>query len=276
MYKLVGFDLDGTLLNDKGILDDISLNMLRNIKKEEVDILIVTGRSYFSAAKYFKNFDFNISIISNNGNLTRSLKDDSLIDINPIDIKDVLKIYKLVDGGNIYPLVHINGFDDGYDIATIVKDTSNHVKRYPHGFGNRALYLKDFNLLDYDVLSIVFAGEYDDLVYYKKLLDNKISAEFNIHLSYVRSKNLYILEVLQKSGDKYYGVKRYIESNDIIFNEIIFVGDDTNDLLLIENAGIGIGMCNGNELVKRKADFITQYSNNDNGALREVLKILRG
>jgi hypothetical protein len=41
------------------------------------------------------------------------------------------------------------------------------------------------------------------------------------------------------------------------------IGDNFNDLSMIENAGIGVCMENGEDSVKKRADFITLSNEND-------------
>ena len=50
----------------------------------------------------------------------------------------------------------------------------------------------------------------------------------------------------------------------------VFFGDGENDLILIENAGIGVAMDNAIESVKEEASFITL--SNDNDGVAEYLE----
>lgn len=270
MYKLVGFDLDGTLLNDNREITLKTYNDLYKLLSSNTKPIITTGRGYNSANKFFKKENIEIDIISNNGNIIRNSKTDKILFINEIEKKTSLEILNNCKNKNIYPLVHINAYEEGYDIATVKKDCSSHVKTYPEGFGKRTMYLNNFDDIKNSILSIVFAGEYEDLKNMKKEIENKYSKDFNIHLLEVKSKGLYILEVLQKSGDKWHGLEKYLEINKVSKENIIVVGDDTNDILMIQKSGLGIAMKNAVEEVKSSADIITKYTNNENGAMREV------
>ena len=57
--------------------------------------------------------------------------------------------------------------------------------------------------------------------------------------------------------------------------EIIAIGDGDNDIEMIKYVGIGIAMLNAPDIVKKHADIITKYSNNNDGiydVLKNVLK----
>lgn len=273
-YKLIGFDLDGTVLSSEGEFTDAAERYMNQIKKLGYKVIIITGRGYFSASAFFKSRNIDIDLICNNGNLIRNSKTDKTIYVNPIRKEMALKIIGEIIHPNVYPLLHINGYKDNYEIATILKNTTESVRKYPNGFGERVLYLDNFNDLEYDILSMVFAGEKEELLPIAEKMEKKYGKFYNIHLLYVSSKNLYIMEILQKTGDKYNGLKKYLSLNNIEIEETIVVGDDTNDILMIENAKIGIAMKNAKDIVKKSADIVSEYTNDDNGALIEVLKIV--
>ena len=45
--------------------------------------------------------------------------------------------------------------------------------------------------------------------------------------------------------------------------EVISLGDNNNDIVMIKNAGVGIAMGHSNNQVKEVADFITDTNEND-------------
>ena len=55
--------------------------------------------------------------------------------------------------------------------------------------------------------------------------------------------------------------------------EIIVMGDGSNDLSMFECAGLKIAMENADEKLKEKADFITA-SNNDDGVAKAIQKFV--
>lgn len=276
MYRLVGFDLDGTLLTDNKKISDKSYeDLYKLLDSKIITPVITTGRGFRSANKFFKDKGINIDIISNNGNIIRNSISDEILYINEIKKEFALDIISnCEDKANIYPLFHINKYENGYDIATIKKDVSSHVRTYPDGFGKRALVLDKLEYVDSPILSIVFAGEYSDLFEFKKVIERKYKKDFNIHLLEVKTKGLYILEVLQNTGDKWNGLKKYLSLKNIHEDETITVGDDNNDILMIKKAKVGIAMKNASQDVKESADVIAKYDNNEDGAMREVLKII--
>ena len=52
--------------------------------------------------------------------------------------------------------------------------------------------------------------------------------------------------------------------------ETIAIGDNFNDLSMIQAAGVGVGVANVNPAMKEQCDYITQADNN-HGAVAEVI-----
>ena len=79
------------------------------------------------------------------------------------------------------------------------------------------------------------------------------------------------LEIFMKEAGKGSAVVRLSEYLNIPIENTIAAGDEQNDISMIEEAGLGIAMINAGDIVKRSADVITVYDNNNDG-LAEFIK----
>ncbi|MHC5098735.1 HAD hydrolase family protein [Peptoniphilus genitalis] len=86
----------------------------------------------------------------------------------------------------------------------------------------------------------------------------------------------WMLEILQKNGDKFFGVKKYAENRNIKLEEVAAIGDDSNDKMLVENVGLGFAMINAVDVLKEVADVVSDYDNNHDGAIKILDKVLFG
>ncbi|NRW84336.1 Cof subfamily protein (haloacid dehalogenase superfamily) [Clostridium beijerinckii] len=81
------------------------------------------------------------------------------------------------------------------------------------------------------------------------------------------------LEINIHSANKGGGLEKLVELLEIDLKEIAAIGDNNNDIEMLQMAGIGIAMGNASEDIKAKADFIT-LDNDKDGAAEAILKIL--
>ena len=271
---LLSIDLDGTLLRDDKKIDDVSFKYINRLKDLGYKLVINTGRSYRTAARFFKD-EIDIDIICNNGNLCRNVTSEEDIFINPIKKEDALLFLNDLDDNKIQALTHINLYKEGYDIVTIdKKDMDEKCRLYIGGFGDHVLYVNDFDEVEADITSIVFVGEYEDLLPYK-LKFSDMSDKFNYFLMRIQSKNNYMLEILPKKSNKWYGLEEYMENKDLTSYKKLCIGDDENDRLMIEEADYGIAMLNSKDDLKANVAFVSDYDNNNLGAIKAIEKILK-
>ena len=81
------------------------------------------------------------------------------------------------------------------------------------------------------------------------------------------------IDVMKKGCSKKNAIYFLADKLNIKKEEIIVMGDGSNDLSMFECAGLKIAMENAEEKLKEKADFITA-SNNDNGVARAIQKFV--
>ena len=83
------------------------------------------------------------------------------------------------------------------------------------------------------------------------------------------------IEIIHKSAGKGSALLKLGELLGIGRAEIMAVGDSENDLDMIEKAGLGVAMDNGEEIVKAHADVLT-CSNDDDGAAAAIETYILG
>ena len=84
-----------------------------------------------------------------------------------------------------------------------------------------------------------------------------------------RAADLRIPHVLQAVNDKGAALRQLASALGLARNAVAFIGDDWNDLLAFEAAGVCIAVCNGDDLVRDAADIVTQRQGGQ-GAVREL------
>lgn len=274
MIKMVSMDLDETLLNTEKVITKSFESFVKKLKSNNIIPVVATGREYYSAHKFVGN-NVDIDLICNNGNVIRDNLTGKVHYVNPISDEDLKRVMAFDDNDEVFTSLHIQR-DDGIDLVYKKKNFKKFEGTYVDAFRGRNLALDDFENLEGNPLSIVFAGSHDDLVALRNRMRDKISDRFNFHIMKIRREPKWMLEVLQKSGDKFYGVKKYAEIRGIDLEDVAAIGDDSNDVMLIENVGLGIAMKNGVERLRERADVVSDYDNNSDGAVKILDKVLFG
>ena len=274
MIKLVSMDLDETLLTTDKVITESFESFVKKLKSNNIIPVVATGREYYSAHKFVGN-KVDIDLICNNGNVIRDNLSGKVHYVNPISDEDLKRVMAFDDNDKVFTSLHIER-DDGIDLVYKKKNFTNFEGTYVDAFRGRNLGLDNFDNLEGNPLSIVFAGSHDDLVGLRNRMRDEISDRFNFHIMKIRREPKWMLEVLQKSGDKFYGVKKYAEIRGIDLKDVAAIGDDSNDVMLIKSVGLGIAMKNGVERLREAADVVSDFDNNSDGAVKILDKVLFG
>lgn len=265
-YKLIAIDLDGTLLDDEKKIPTENIKVISDLIDIGVEVVIATGRGYMSAKNLVLPLKRKLTIVANNGTIIREMKDDRVLIKKYLNVDDFRLL--LVEGRKrgLHPVLHVDHYEEGYDLMfELEKDDLNYTT-YLSKVTDR--YIKMDDLLDYKnprILSIVYISEIEALRDFQALLLDNYSNKFNTHILDNLTKVGPILEIMHPRGSKWLSLLEYAKEKNINSDEIISIGDDTNDIEMIKKAGLGIGMKNCSYRVKETADIIINRTNNEAG-----------
>lgn len=256
MYKLVLADLDFTLLDDNRNVSRETIETIKKIKQSGVNFGICSGRSFMSLKRFCDMFEINKPgniCICYNGSTLYEPYNNNIISQSKIKYEYAIEI--------------IN-FLRNYDVDIIAYDTDKvitekHTPRIDEYMKMSVLEPMIFQRFeDYikgDVTKILIKSTAENL---KKVETDFKKSELNEKvLTFYSSKDLFEFNPL--NVNKGSGVKALSIYTGIPLSEIIAVGDNHNDISMLEAAGLGIAVANANEYVKKAADYVCTASNND-------------
>jgi len=268
MYKLVVSDMDGTLLNRKGMVSERNKRALKEILKKGVHVAIATGRIYTSAKVYAKYLGIVTPIIACNGAIVKDLHDDSIIYEKHIEPKDCFEVFDICRENQLY--FHFYTADTFY---TEKMEYSS--LKYLEW--NKTMNEKEqinIQIIDnpYELVSHFDERVYkiqinsDDMELLEKTRKNLEQIEnFEISKSWFNN-----IEIMNRGVSKGNAVMHLAKSMGIKQEEVICFGDNENDISMLSYAGLGVAMGNAEELVKRSADHVT--TSNDEDGVAEVIE----
>lgn len=268
MYKLVAIDIDGTLLRNDKTLSDKNRNAINKAVKMGIKVVITTGRPVLGIMNYLKDLDLigeNEYAIADNGATVYDTKNFSLIHEKALTGKDIKYIYSYMKKDNNEIELHVpEGGLVEKDSGTICTK-----KRKPYMDIKTVDIMKHVKDEDKIFKILVFAEEKTIEESYKN-----IPSELLEKYSAIRALNN-MFEFMYKGSTKASGIEVLRKYLGIEKEQIIAIGDEMNDLDMIEYAGLGVAMGNARAEVKSKADFITK-SNEEDGVAYVLEKFCFG
>ncbi len=271
LYKLIAIDLDGTLLDDKKDIPRDNLETINLLIEKGYEIVVATGRRYWSAKELTKKINGHITIIANNGNIVRNSLNDELLISKYMDTEDYKIIIEEGMRRNLHPVIHIDAYNEGIDlIIERGREYGEYVMRE-----GRFKEVKSFlEIGNEKILTIVYGDSKKALYPFYEFISKNYSDNFNIHIMENLDLVESMIEIMNPDGNKWKTILEYASGMDISPEEIITIGDNNNDISMIKNSGLGIAMKNGSDMVKSVAKIITKKDNNESGVAFELKRVL--
>ncbi|KAA0549820.1 Cof-type HAD-IIB family hydrolase [Bacillus sp. BGMRC 2118] len=243
-YKIVFFDVDGTITNHKdGSIPRSTIKAINMLKSRGLRVVAATGRP-LSMCHDLQELGIDTFITANGGYVTHNKEVIHKVPMNRSVVKDVIEFAKLENNGLSFYTEGfcMNGVKEN-EILQALKETLS-LDTYPET--NPLIHHEDIFLL------CLFAED-ETVEKYKRRFPE---------LTF-RRWHPYVLNVLQEEVSKSLAIIKTLDYFDIDQSEAIAFGDGENDIDMLELVGLGIAMGNGSENLKNVADFVTKPSSED-------------
>ena len=282
MYKLVAIDLDGTMLNQYGIITEKTKKAISKAQEKGVEVMIASGRAITSVKRFSKEINSNKYFISGNGAITYDIKNNKILYENILSKTKALKIIKICEENSIYYNVYTeNGIiakNLSYNTLYYYKDNLTKPDE------NRTHINIVENVYDYfeqreeKILKIMICDEHKT-VFNSIVRKLKELSELEVlEVSHMSRKIIkqgtdeialeyFYTEVSAKDVDKWNALEEIIGLMNISKEEVVTIGDNANDLKMITNAGLGVAMGESAPYVKQSADIIAPTNDEDGVAI---------
>ena len=267
-YKLIACDLDETLLDNKHQICQRNLDAIKKARKEYgIKFVPATGRGHAGITKELKALGLydmpEEYTITFNGGAVNENKNNKIISFNGLNFEKTKEIFTF--GLECDVCQHVYTKDKIY----IFNVSESEQKRIDDKlFECEILEENSIDFLkDEPIAKILF--ENTNVPYLmsltpkmKKITDGSVAVSF--------SSNRYI-EFNQIGVDKGQGLKALATLLNIDIKDTIAVGDNYNDMAMLQVAGLSVAANNAVDDIKKICDYTTKANNNE-GVVAELIE----
>lgn len=257
-------DMDGTLLTRDKKISNENKKAIEYFKKNGGSFTIASGRIYPKITMFADELNLNIPIIASNGSIIYDYENKKILTKKLLDNK----VFKVIE--EIMNKYLDYGFEvAGVDEVFFLRDNEavqKHIR--DEEFTNRKwINLSD---IDFEMTKFLIAHTPDKI----SVIEKELSCVYS-NYSLFRSDDYYF-EVIPLNVSKGSALNdlRGILGNKA--TKIYSVGDNMNDLELIKEADVGVAMKNAHPDLKKNADFILPYTNDESGIAKLIELIEKG
>ena len=244
MIKLVATDIDGTIFIPEKEFTPAVKECITTLNNKGIKVVLVTGRMNAAASKIAKDLGLNTPVVSYQGGLV--VENDQKLYERYLTEEQTERILAWARSENI----HINLYND--DILYSESECYE-VQRYCSNLHTEHT-IKKFSEIRKDKINKLLAIDYsnpDRITRYEKELQETFPD------LYIVKSTPYFLEFSNPEASKKCAVEFLQKYWNLKKEEILTIGDQNNDIALLQAGGLKIAMGNATDELKAEADYIT-------------------
>ncbi|KAI7261346.1 hypothetical protein KC345_g9773 [Hortaea werneckii] len=283
---LIALDMDGTLLNEDGVISRENTEAILHAQSLGHIVMIATGRSYMDAERQLRLAGLECPVVSLNGAVV-TLPDRTIAASTPLNKEDIIPLLRWM---NEIPELYYEVYTE--DNVYVELDKRVRLEKLsalkddevPEEVGWLLKAMIDQQFQQAAVTYVESMEEIwskEDTLIYKTLafsLNRELLKEASTRFAsipglIITASHVNNIEINHKDANKGNGVGMLAAHYGIAAGEVAVMGDSYNDLPMFEMAGYRIAMENAAPVLKETADFIT-LSNTEHGVAAGLKHLL--
>jgi Cof subfamily protein (haloacid dehalogenase superfamily) len=270
MIRLIGIDVDGTLLDSEGRLPDENRNAIRAAVDAGIHVALVTGRSYPFARPVAATLPPSMTLIVSNGAVERGM-DGSTLARRLLDRQVARRVlHAMREYRDATALVFDRDAERQVVFETMDWDHPGRQKYWSRNNSHIAQSVPLEDALTEDPIQVMFNGTVDLMRPLADLLrrDARVQVasegevlEYSVLMTEYVHRDFTLVDVTSPDATKGHALAWRAEQMGLTPDEVMAIGDNFNDLEMLEYAGTPVVMGNAVEQLKNRGWHVTGHQN---------------
>lgn len=280
MIKLLALDLDGTLLDPAGKIPDANKDAIKAAEEAGVLVTIATGRRFRDARPVGLELELNAPLVTHNGALLKFGQSLETVAYSLIGHETSLEILRVGKDFGGDALVSTDPTGNGtllYDRVSL-----DNVPLQKYIYWSKRLHgpeaeksvihverLEDI-IAGQDVIHISFSGSCVLMKDMVEVLRNELGVSVNVLATIYPELDFTLIDILPPGASKGHGLEKLAAINGLTAENVMAIGDNFNDLEMLEFAGTPVVMGNADPSLLERQEFYTTLSNDEGGVAAAI------
>lgn len=273
MIRLIASDLDGTIIGNNNSISETNMQVINNLQKKNIPLVICTGKTYAISKDICKNLHANFGIFGNGSQIINLSTGDEILK-KTISFDEINSCFSTIQNYDL----HIHAYTEDSIITSnlLYMDLRNSIL-FPDKIKIEIVdsvldYIKDHNS---SILKLVISSPTslttvkDSLEKTTNLTINHIS-KTGIYKDIIIDKEYEYLDISPSNITKGSALQILSDYLNLKKEDILSIGDNTNDIDMFKASNISAALNNASDEVKKFASYVTT-SDVQNGGFAEVI-----
>jgi HAD superfamily hydrolase (TIGR01484 family) len=256
-------------------MPEANLRAVQAAVQEGVVVAIVTGRRFPSVRGYVELLGPSIFVVANSGALIRRGLEGEILRRNLLPLESALRVLDLADEEGMEPVIHDGPDAEGHLVLRTSARGRASMDRYLHQTNPPPIWVSTIRM-ERAPVQIGFTGPVSEIREFETALASGLSSSGH-RASLARTEypdeDLALLDVLDVEATKSKALEFLASLLQLDRASTMAVGDNWNDLEMLERAGLGVIMANADPELKRRG-FAETGSNDECGVAHAIEKYL--
>jgi hypothetical protein len=248
--RLLAMDIDGTLLNPQFQIASRDLAALRSAHAAGIEVVLVTGRRHMFAMPIAEQLGFDLWLISSNGAVTRSLRGETFHrDLMPVEIcRRLCGAMREFRGNTVLTFDQESNapVKKGAIVLERMDELNESIRRWLEKNMEYIEFVAPIErALVRDPVQAMFCGS---MARMREVLSTLESCGLDELVTVLRTeypeRDLSMIDVLNAGCSKGHALERWAAFRGIAREQVMAIGDNHNDVEMLEFAGHPVIMGN--------------------------------
>ena len=272
--RLIAIDIDGTLLDPQFQISEANLATLRRAHVAGVEIVLVTGRRHMFAMPIAEVLGFDLWLISSNGAVTKSTRGEHFF-TDKLPAAAARKLIRHMDEFRGSCVLTFDREDRGALVIERADEFHGSISRWME---KNAPYIEHVvpleDALTTDPIQAMYCGGVAQMrKAQERLAQAGMANEITVLKTEYVARDLTIVDVLNAGCSKGHALERWSRHRGIIRNQVMAIGDNYNDVEMLEFAGVPVIMGNACAELKQFG-WMETASNEQSGVAAAIEQVL--
>ena len=271
MIRLLAIDIDGTLLDSHGRLPDAHRDAIVDVAAHGIEVALVTGRSFHFTRPVVDLLPIPLTLVVNNGAVVKKRSGET--ELRHLLSREAARRV----------LAETRAFEDSVAIVFDRRDERqivfdrmdwSHPNRKGYYHKNKAYIASAAaplaDMLTEDPIQVMFNGSVEPMrALVAALRASPIADQFTVAITEYELRDFSLVDVNGAGCSKGTTLARWAASRGWTRDDVMAVGDNLNDVEMLDFAGTAVVMGNAVDALKLRGYHLT--GTNDEGGLATVI-----
>jgi Cof subfamily protein (haloacid dehalogenase superfamily) len=280
--RLLALDLDGTLLNSRGEITVRNRAALQAARARcGVRVALVTGRRFRDARPVALELGLDVPVIAHNGALTKHARTLETVEAKLLSLAAAHEVLRIGRARKEDAMISDDPMGLGLMVYDQISADNPALQKYIawarriHGEEADSAVRRVHSLetyLDHAPVHIAFSGTCARMRALSESLEHELGRQVRVSTTVYVKQDFALVDVLHPEASKGAGVAAVAAEYELTRQEVMAMGDNFNDLEMLDFAGTGVLMGNADSLLRERAQSYHITATNDEDGVAAAIE----